>query len=177
MKNYNVKSSLLIVVITFLMTSSMYSQEKIEKPIAEKYNHGVGFGAGISTGYGLSYRYFGKKLGAQVNFSPYKDRNNANVSSGVTFLYRLGTLDEFSFYVYQGNHLYYNKETLTNYDEISGKEISVDKIENFFNNGIGMGVEHITSERISLNGMIGYAGQENFEIISISVEVAVYFKF
>jgi hypothetical protein len=171
------KSKLIIIAAILFITNNVFSQEKIEKRESVRFNHSLGFGAGISTGYGMSYRYFGKKLGAQVNFSPYKDENKVNISSGLTFLYRIVELEEWSFYVYQGNHFYYDKDTSTDYNYMNDESVTQTIETKYVNNGVGLGAEYATTERLSFNGMLGYGGQENFEKISITVEVAVYFKF
>ncbi|MDG1477201.1 MAG: hypothetical protein P8Q14_08650, partial [Vicingaceae bacterium] len=109
---------LLLFASIFCLTTGAFAQEETKVNNKKRFNHSLGFGAGISTGHGLSYRYFGKKLGVQVNFSPYKDEYKTNISSGVTFLYRLVELNEFTFFLYQGNHYYFNEEshTYTDYD-------------------------------------------------------------
>ena len=168
---------LLLITSIFCLTTSAFTQEETSLQKPERLKHHLGFGAGISTGYGLSYRYFGDKFGSQVNFSPYKDETRVNISAGITFLYRLGDIKEYSFYLYQGNHFYFDEHTETEYDYYSDTETSVVNKSQFFNHGIGVGVEYVTSDRISFNGMIGYGSQKDFKIISMSVEAAVYFKF
>ena len=170
------KLKLLIVAGVLLISSSAFSQTEIEPNSQDRFNHSLGFGAGVSTGYGLSYRYFGEKLGVQVNFSPYKNENQLIISSGLTFLYRLVELEDLSFFVYQGNHFFFSEETVTNYTEepIITTTFEEDK---YFNNGAGIGIEWVHRSRLGLNAMAGYGSQENFKKLNFTGEVAVYFKF
>jgi hypothetical protein len=177
MKSKIAKMKLLLSISILLMSSSIYAQGSIVKKEKERFNHSLGFGAGVSTGYGLSYRYFGKKLGAQVNFSPYKDENKVIISSGLTFFLRMLELDEVSFFVYQANHFYYNKESYSYDHNYSGEKVSYRNEQKYFNNGAGIGIEWTPHNRIGINIMGGYGGQENFDKISFTGETGVYFKF
>ena len=178
------KLKLLIVAGVLLISSSVFSQTEIEPKSQERFNHSLGFGAGVSTGYGLSYRYFGEKLGAQVSFMPYKDEGILIMSSGLTFLYRLVELEDLSFFVYQGNHFFFREETVTNrsYDYTDAYE-TIETItttfeeDKYFNNGAGIGIEWVHRSRLGLNAMAGFGGQENFKKLNLTGEVAVYFKF
>lgn len=175
------KLKLLIVAGVFLISSSVFSQIEIEPKSQERFNHSLGFGAGVSTGIGLSYRYFGEKLGAQVNFMPYKDEGILIMSSGLTFLYRLVELEDLSFFVYQGNHFFFSEETVTNksYDYPGAVETitTIFEEDKYFNNGAGIGIEWVRRSRLGLNAMAGFGGQEYFKKLNFTGEVAVYFKF
>ncbi len=177
MKSKITEMKMLIIIGALFVSSTAYSQNKTEDKEPVRFNHSLGFGAGVSTGYGLSYRYFGEKFGTQVNFSPYKDEERTNISLGLTFLYRIVELDQFSFFVYQGNHFFYDKNSSIDYDYYSGKQTTRTTEKQFFNNGVGIGLEWDVSERIGINTMAGYGGRENFKKISITGEVAIYFRF
>ncbi len=177
---------LLLIASIFCLTSGAFAQEDLKAKEVERFNHSLGFGAGVSTGHGISYRYFGKKLGAQVNFSPYKDETKVMMSSGVTFLFRMVELEKLSFFAYQANHYYYEKESYTyidyQYDYYGGtnttsKEITHTNERNEVNNGLGIGLEFTLSKRIGFNVMGGYGGQDSFKKISFTGETAIYFRF
>jgi len=87
--------------------SQVLGQDKVKESSSK---HGLGAGAGFTTGYGLSYRYTPNKWGAQVNFAPYKDNETERYSVGLTFLYKLIENTNTSLYAYQGNHYYYNSQ-------------------------------------------------------------------
>lgn len=177
---------LLLITSIFCLTTGAFAQEEIEPKSTERFNHSLGFGAGVSTGYGLSYRYFGGKLGAQVNFAPYKDETKVIMSTGLTFLFRLVELEKISFFAYQANHFYFEEESYTytdyEYDYYNGnnttaKEVTYSNERKFFNNGAGIGLEFTPNKRLSFNIMGGYGCQEDFKKISFTGETAIYFKF
>lgn len=177
---------IVLATALFCLIGNINAQEEPKVNKEERFNHSLGFGAGVSTGHGLSYRYFGKKFGAQVNFSPYKDETKVMLSSGITFLLRLVELEKVSFFAYQANHYYYEKESYTyidySYDYYGGtnttsKEITHTNERNEINNGVGIGLEFTPSKRIGFNIMGGYGGQDSFKKISFTGETAIYFRF
>jgi hypothetical protein len=180
MKSRITKMKLLISAGILLMSSSISAQGEVVVEEKERFNHSLGFGAGISTGYGLSYRCFGKKLGIQINFSPYKDEEKVIISSGLTFLYRIVELENISFFVYQANHFYFKEETIVrkSYDFDYVETVTTTFVkESYLNNGVGIGLEWEPFERIGVNVMGGYGGQENFRKVSFTGEGAIYFRF
>jgi len=175
---------LLLITSIFCLTINAFAQEEKKIKSTERFKHSLGFGAGVSTGYGLSYRYFGEKFGAQVNFSPFKDETKLIVSSGLTFLYRIAEIDELSFFVYQANHFYFKEETVVNtsydytdtYETIETVTTTFEE-DKYFNNGAGIGIEWVHDQRLGLNAMAGYGGQENFKKLNFTAEAAIYFMF
>ena len=185
MKNVR-KIKWLIVAMVLLASSSIYAQEQTENKEEETFKHSVGLGAGISTGYGFSYRYFPKRIGVQANFIPIKDTTRLIVSAGVTFLFRLGKIDEFTFYAYQANHYFYKEQTSYEIDysyqsvpPYNYIETTTETLEEgeYFNNGMGIGGEYVHRERFGFNLMAGYSQQENFKRLDFTIEAAIYFKF
>ena len=70
----------LSILFLFLLTGGLYSQGKEDiiqhKPEPGKeiqYNHEFGWAAGITTGLGISYRYWYQDWGVQLTFFPYID--------------------------------------------------------------------------------------------------------
>lgn len=152
-----------------------------DRPNESKENstkHGLGAGAGFTTGYGLSYRYTPNKWGAQVNFAPYKDNETERYSVGLSFLYKLIENTNTSLYAYQGNHYYYNSELQYTYDPIMPNGQRQERVsEGFINNGVGFGIEILFAKRISFNLMAGFATYRNFSNINLTGETALYYKF
>ncbi|MGB0882898.1 MAG: hypothetical protein ACPGSO_08080, partial [Vicingaceae bacterium] len=158
---------IVLATALFCLIGNINAQKESKVNNEERFNHSLGFGAGLSTGHGLSYRYFGKKLGVQVNFSPYKDETKVIMSSGLTFLYRIVELEKLSFFAYQANHYYFEEESYTyteySYDYYNGsntssKEVTYKNERNEINNGVGIGLEFLPSDRIGFNIMGGYGG-------------------
>jgi hypothetical protein len=155
--------------------SQVLGQDKLKESSSK---HGLGAGAGFTTGYGLSYRYTPNKWGAQVNFAPYKDNETERYSVGLTFLYKLIENTNTSLYAYQGNHYYYNSQMQYVYNPIAPFNETYERVsEGYTNNGVGFGIEIIIAKRISFNLMAGFATYRNFSNINLTGETALYYKF
>lgn len=153
-------------------------QDKVKENKESSSKHGLGAGAGFTTGYGLSYRYTPNKWGAQVNFAPYKDNETERYSIGLSFLYKLIENTNTSLYAYQGNHYYYNSQMQYVYDPIAPLNETYKRVsEGYMNNGLGFGIEIIIAKRISFNLMAGFATYSNFSNINLTGETALYYKF
>jgi len=131
------------------------------KSIKSKY--AVGFGAGFTTGYGMSFKFTPNKFGLQTNFAPFYNHNQTRYSIGLTILYTLFEDERSSFYLYQANNFMYSKV--------------FDSAYTYFNNGLGFGIELIFSKHFGLNLMAGYGASKNFEQLSITGETGIYYKF
>jgi hypothetical protein len=172
------RSHLLAFALLLVMTPG-----RAQSTETETFRHGIGIGAGFTTGYGLSYRYTPGKFAMQANFAPYKDKESARYSAGITFLYTLIPGKITSLYLYQANHYFYDSQ-VTYYTDAEKKFQTMDvtpirdKVtDSFFNNGIGFGMEIIFARRIGFNLMMGYAAYDNFNQINVTGETALYFKF
>jgi hypothetical protein len=163
---------LIFLLILFFVNRTISGQEKVDTINITKFKHALGFGAGFTTGYGLSYRFMPNKFGVQTNFAPYKDNYETWLSFGITFLYKLIETKNTNLFLYQGNHYFYHKEQYFDY-----YNNSPDQVDKYFNNGLGIGIEFITLKRLSFNLMGGYAGYRNFKQISFTGETGLYFRF
>jgi hypothetical protein len=155
---------LVYVLVLLVFSSSIFAQEtKVEK----KGEHAFGVAVGFTTGFGYSYRYFGKKMGVQGTFFPNISKNRTYYLAGLTFLYKLHQGKNTSFYIYEGN-LYMKNRRNTHYPDGSFKD-------NSFNFGAGIGIE-LFFDHISLNIMGGYASYDAERFLP-TVESALYYKF
>ncbi|OFX62214.1 MAG: hypothetical protein A2046_00895 [Bacteroidetes bacterium GWA2_30_7] len=181
-----------IIAIVFLgiisLTTTAQEKQKVEKPEYNKlYKHSLGAGAGFTTGLGISYRYFPKKLGFQLNVAPhYQDYGKeAFISAGLTFLYNLSESKYSAVYAYFGNHLLHTSEvkkqgdsfynSATGYYEYTYTDHTV--VKDVINSGIGFGFEFNTQKRVTLNLMGGYAQYNSFERLFFTIEAALYYRF
>ena len=177
------RKSILFIIGIVLIYNASDAQEKSREDSVTEYTYGIGVGAGFSTGYGLSFRYFRGKFGGQVNFAPYQTNQLARYSTGITFLYRLIKAKSTNLYLYQGNHYYYNKEYLYYADEAmtmeAGDETPYKKriLDSYFNNGIGVGLEFIIAKRIAFDLMAGYAFYDTFKQVNFTGETGLYYRF
>ncbi len=171
------KSFFLIVLFCTCFMLSGQDNETSEQ--SQSFKHALGVGAGWTTGYGLSYRYFIDKCGIQATFAPYSDYNTTQFSSGLTFLFYLINAENTNLFFYQGNHFFYSKDTYYYGGGmyISGGDNNSEYVDQFFNHGLGIGIEFLIANRVSFNLMGGYAGYENFDRISLTGETGLYYRF
>lgn len=168
--------SVVMLFAAILFAVPVLAQEAEAPEATKPFKHYLGVGAGFTTGYGLSYRYWPGKFGIQANFAPIKTEYEESVSAGITFLMKLVEAGHTNFFLYQGNHFHYYKSDYWYYDEW-GNSIRDGQSDSYLNNGIGMGIEFIMLKRVSFNVMVGYASYENFERLSLTGETALYFRF
>lgn len=179
MNHLNPRLSILypfLLILLLCAAASLKAQQVHDLP-EKKFKHEIGAGAGFTTGYGLSYRYRPCRFGAQVNFAPYVDSETSRYSLGLTFLYTLVESKYSNLFIYQGNHYYYNSETVDTYYPYQMNPVKVRTSESYFNNGVGMGIEIIIARRVGFNIMAGYAAYKNFTQLNVTGETALYFKF
>jgi len=158
-------------------TAANTSSEIEEKKGKSKFRHALGVGAGFTTGYGLSYRLYKGKFGAQVNFAPFKDSYTTNISTGLTFLFNLAETKHTSFYLYQGNH-YRLHRYQDYYNSSFGEPFYYGMAtEHLLNVGAGIGLEMILFKHLSFNLMTGFATYNNFEELNMTAETGLYYRF
>lgn len=80
---------LLLNIFLFLTVKSIYGQDSTKVKTNQNYKYGIGFGAGYTTGYGISFKYLPNRFGAQINFAPFKNNTTEKYSAGLTFIYTL----------------------------------------------------------------------------------------
>ncbi|MES2380662.1 MAG: hypothetical protein V4538_06460 [Bacteroidota bacterium] len=177
------KNNLFKYSILFLIISLFIQTAKTQEVVKEKaFKHGIGAGIGYTTGYGLSYKYSPNLLAVQVNFAPYHNNELDRYSVGVTLMYTLVKNNLSSLFIYQGNHFYYNSEMVTIYETDPNKPYNPNPpkqrvTDQYFNNGVGFGVDVTIAKRISFNLMAGYAFYNNFKQINLTGETALHYKF
>lgn len=163
------KILLAIVIITQILVSTLSAQTGPESKTENEFKHSLGLGAGATTGLGLAYRYMPGDFGITAMFAPVSDNYMTMISAGITFSYRLAETEKVNFFLYQGNHLLHEKwnKDMPQYTESS----------TIINNGIGIGLEFIIYDRVSLNFMGGYANFDSFRRIGFTGETALFFRF
>lgn len=140
-----------------------------------KFKHELGINYGKTTGKGLSYRYNLNRLAIQLSVLPEikVPVEYADVSTSMSFLYRIKKFKHIQLFLYQSNqydlfygHIYppacYNTET---------------GFIHHYNTGIGFGVELLFLKHFSLNLLAGYAALDDFNIYKLTVEAGIYYKF
>ncbi|MFZ4400236.1 MAG: hypothetical protein ACOYO1_09395 [Bacteroidales bacterium] len=173
-------SNILILLFLLLFLHKNVSAQKHTDTLeAKSFKHGLGVGAGFTTGYGLSYRFLPEQIGVQICFAPYKSDYTTQYSLGLTFLFKIIETEYTNLFIYQGNHFFYTKEKYDNYiySYPSYTITPTQFVNKYWNNGMGIGIEFIILKRVSFNLMGGYAGYENFKNVGITGETGLYFRF
>lgn len=173
------KTKLFALLLAFLSIVQYVSAQTENEDNYKHWKDGLGFAVGFSTGWGLSYRHLFNKFGIQTTLGPYVTNDNATVSGGITFIYNLVKTDKTSFYLYQGNNLLYTKSTENVYDPITNTYSNEKKTSSDTEliNGLGIGIEIVTFDRVGLNFMGGYAGYNSFQNVSFTGELAAFYRF
>lgn len=123
--------------------------------------------AGMTTGIGLTYRYYPENWGGQITFGPYWDKRNLFVSTGATVLKTLHRTKFTKLFLY--NALSYN---YSNMDEPESDDTAVHS----FMYGIGPGFEIYLVRNIALDLMFGYAAGNEYGI-GYTGEVGIFYRF
>lgn len=173
----------LLAFIFFI--NNIASGQGLNQETNEKFKHSIGAGAGFTTGYGLSYRFMPGKFGGQINFAPFHNDEIDRYSAGLSLLYVLIESRTSSFYLYQGNHYFYNSQMVYYWEPKDPEPFPIPEpmyykrrtTEAYFNNGLGIGIEFVLLERIGFNIMAGYAFYRNFEQLNFTGETGLYYKF
>ena len=128
--------------------------------------HHIGVSAGVTTGAGLSYRYWPSKLGFQVTALPSIVNNNGSVTSlGASILYTLNDSKVIDLYSYLGNSIIYMKSDY--YSEM------------IYNSGIGFGLKFEIFDELNINTQLGYGGIDisgKNSTFSIIGEIGLYYN-
>jgi len=171
------KFILLFSALTFLFVAKTKAKDSTSN-FRNTYQHSLGFAAGFTTGYGLSYRYMPARFGVQVTFAPYHDGETDRFSTGLALFYTLVQGKTSNLFLYQGTHYYYHSSLQYARDFDPNFPNRMERItENYVNAGVGVGIEIIMAKRIGLNLMSGYAAYDNFNKLNITGEAGLYYKF
>lgn len=174
-----------IGVIVFL-NKSVYAEGDSMK-VHQPFRHELGLAAGMTTGYGMGYRLWKGKLGAQLVTAPFKSTVVERYVGGLTLLFTLGQSDVYRFFMYQSNQYSSSNRYFppTSYfDEVTGQEIvyapPTQKIQGWAH-GLGLGYEvfYRPGRQIpfGLSFMTGWGVFDNFQSSNITIEAALLYKF
>ncbi len=145
-------------------------------PSVTVYKHHIGVAAGFTTGYGLSYRYMHSRWGVQATFAPLVSEDYAQISLGLSPIYRIIESQYSNLFFYQGNHFLYEKNTYEVWNE-NGQSSEPVTFEDYrYNAGIGLGIEILMLKRVSINLMAGYALYDMTEL-NMTGELGLYYRF
>lgn len=180
------KKTIVVSLIILSFTSSIMAQESTAtKPLsnAEINNtpHEIGIAAGFVTGYGLSYRYWPKKMGVQLTAFPFVSSEESHISAGITGLMELDAKEWYRFFAYIGGNVNIESYDYYYYDTYPYGSQTTERIkETRYTAGFGPGIEFTPGGRIGLNIMTGfqfyYENKDNWGTLP-TIEGAVFFRF
>ena len=168
--------TLLFILVALLVFQTASSQD----PVKPALKHEIGMAAGMSTGVGISYRYWPGKFGFQFTTTPNFEKDQAQASFGLTGLMKLTEISWLRFFLYLGNHYLYEKWEYYDYDMNGNPTESYTEIQQRYVVGIGPGFEFLIGKKISLNVMFGFRSDwrstGNY-MIGFTGETGLYYRF
>lgn len=138
-----------LLLVFMLCCGISYAQESVNdgsQTNLSPYTHYFGLGAGIMSGVGLSYRYWPKPWGLQVNCIPVVNQNTIYTSIGLLGLYLINDAQWSRFFLYFGGSYTYNQ-----YKDNS----RIVYKQNFAYLGGGIGMELVLFDHFGLDLMGG----------------------
>lgn len=166
------KRKIVLTIFLYSLGNFCFAQET-----KKTWKSEFGAAAGFTTGYGISYRGYYEKIGFQATFFPYKSSTFSNFSTGFTLLYKLIQKEKTNFYLYQGNHYFYSRDSYLATNQQGNPGPDIVNTNEYYNVGIGAGIEIVTLKNIGFNFMGGIAGYDSFEFITLTGEFGVFYKF
>lgn len=168
---------------------------KVEKPFVQS-KHEFGVATGLTTGYGISYRYWPKKIGFQFTTFPVVSSGEKNLSLGLIGLYELDAKRWYRFYVFAGGNFNWteNKPSATNVDNFNSTDEtpldwifnlnSPDEEQKSYTAGFGPGIEFTPAKHFGVNLMTGFRYNSIDKAVSkdvwsytLTADIAVYIRF
>ena len=169
------KTNLLIIIALIFISIGINAQSNPES--IKEFKHGIGLAAGATSGYGLSYQYFPNTFGVQLVLGGIKYQSDYTLSLGAIFKFELIENTRANLFLYQSNSILYDKYSYDGYDFDTGQELGmvVEQSTNI-NNGVGVGTDISIGNRLSLNVMGGVGSYNLLEVITVTGEVAFFYR-
>lgn len=181
------KFSLILVFLLIFFGAIAQESDATKGSAKVSTPHEIGFAAGFSTGYGLSYRYWPKVVGVQFTAFPFVSDDESYISLGLTSLFELDSRDWYRFFGFIGTHLNiqeYDDEVYSSgfdYNGYYSTLVETNKVEKKkYIVGIGPGIEFTPGGRIGINIMTGFQFQyvdKNDWGTYPTIESGIYFRF
>lgn len=194
LNNLKLNRLLTVVLASVFLVSFSFGQD-LEK---KKGEHGIGLQIGGTTGHGLTYRYYGNKIGVQVSALPvFMVNDEFLMSAGLTGMYKIAESKRFDLVAYLGNHFvtrqpekvidenqpvdpYYNNSPIDGIilaKFLTGGSEIYHKLS--YNMSIGLGgILHTSSRFINFNFFTGYGvySLNNDPLSNLALSVGITFK-
>jgi len=158
-------------------TTTAQSNDTI-KPFTYNHKHNIGLHAGLTTGIGISYRYWPTKLGIQLTSIPIISNKRTFVSAGITALYTLNDGQKVDLYGYFGNHILYSKTTKSIGITQPGQPTTIIKESTNYNVGVGFGFKIDINQDLNFNLQAGYGVYVGTHTIAtLDAAIGLYYSF
>jgi len=161
-----------LVLLLLILLSEISSFEDQNSNLS----HYIGGAAGISTGFGLSYRYWPEEYGWQMVFTPMSDGADVMINLGLGALKTLHETTYTRLFLYLVGNGTYN-----NYEDYDYGEMVINERKQTFESviGIGPGLEIYLFNNIVIDIMFGFKYGFNgmFQGLGFTAETALYYRF
>lgn len=167
-----ITSLLALLLFTNIILLGQYRVELPKKP------HGLGFAAGTTSGYGLSYKYFPNKFGFTINTVFYIEKIEKNLDIGGMLKYSLNESHYHKFFAYYSAYYRYRYDRYITFPNTYpyNPVWVVDEVSRF-STGPGFGVE-LFNYRLSFVMHVGVGAYNNFRTFSMLAGGAgIYYRF
>lgn len=154
--------------------------------------HEFGVASGLTTGYGLTYKFWPKKVGFQITAFPVVSDEDKNLSVGLLSLFELDSKSWYRVFAFAGGN--FNWTENSDYDEFY--DSPMEPITFLFNLnapleeqkkitlGVGPGIEFTPGKHFGITLMTGFryshvnnAVSEDSRILSLSADAAITIRF
>ena len=167
-----------IAILFLLSISGLFAETDTASENLSKY---IGAGAGMTTGYGLSYRYWPKACGTQIVLTPIVSDDNITINIGTAALKALFNTKNTRLFLYlAGNGTYANYKEYTD-SPIESEEAPSENVSNFsWAIGVGPGIEIYLFKNIAIDIMFGFGygwGDSIINGLGFTAETALYYRF
>lgn len=181
---------LCIAVCMPILSLAQIAENTAGDSTRQKFTHDIGLGAGFTTGVGLTYRVWHRKVGAQLAGGALNTGDYEIYSLGFSYLLALQANSMNRFFVYQGNHFislveYFPASTQYYYTNgiatFSNTQPARTEVNRYLNNGIGFGYEFFENEgkpsQFGFSLQAGLASYRSFTRANFTGEVPFMFRF
>jgi hypothetical protein len=153
--------SLLVIYTT--AQEELVDKQKMDNTLK---HHALGFNAGFSTGFGISYRYQYNKHSYQMSLLPIIENNYQVANLGFRYAYNFSEMNRTRFFGYAGHSAFIVPKN--------------DKPLIRLVTGVGFGIEQDLTKSLALNFGAGYAyytREYPNNILSLTAELGLFYKF
>lgn len=169
-------------------------KEEVDKPNLANRSHEIGLATGFTTGYGLSYRFWPKKIGFQFTTFPSITNNEKNLSVGLIGLVELNSKKWYRIFLFTGGNLNWTENP--NYDSFMSDVSPYEFIFNLnapleeiklYTAGFGPGIEFTPGSHFGISVMTGFryyykdykdnSAIEDEWATTVTADIAIYYRF